>query len=205
MGKAWLGLVAAAILLAACGKSSTRVEQPFVNVYGMLASLPAEANAMPLAIDYPGSSVALEPKTDQLIWHFTHQGIEYGRMIADIAKDGEQATNVTTHFEDVRDNPVVAKFDFLRKTARIAAEASLAAALSRHSVDQVAVRAQINQVYVDNPVAMQMKMMEGIAAQMDKMAPPDSSESDDPAIRRQAERMEQIHGCGSVNGVPNPC
>ena len=205
MGKACLGLVAAAMLLAACGKSSTRVEQPFVDVYGMLASLPAEANAMPLAIDYPGSSVALEPKTDQLIWHFTHRGIEYGRMIADIAKDGEQATKVTTHFEDVRDNPVVAKFDFLRKTARIAAEASLAAALGHRSVDQVAVRAQINQVYADNPVAMQMKTFEGIADQMDKMAPPDPSESDDPVIRRQAERMERMNGCGSNNGVPNPC
>ena len=205
MGKAWVGLVAAALMLAACGKSSTRVEQPFVNVYGMLASLPADANAMPLATDYPGSSVELEPRTDQLIWHFTHQGVEYARMIAEIAAEGEKATSVTTHFEDVRDNPVVAKFDFLRKTARIAAEASLGAALGRHSVDQVAVRAQINQVYADNPVAMQMKTFEGIADQMDKMAPPDPSESDDPAIRRQAERMEEIHGCGSNNGVPNPC
>lgn len=205
MGRAWVGLVAAAMLLAACGKSSTRVEQPFVDVYGLLAGLPAEANAMPLATDYPGSSVALEPRTDQLIWHFTHQGIEYGRMIAEIAKDGEQATKVTTHFEDVRDNPVVAKFDFLRKTARIAAEASLAAALGRHSVDQVAVRAEINQVYAANPVAMQMKTFEGISEQMSKMAPPDPSESDDPVIRRQAERMEEIHGCGSDNGVPNRC
>lgn len=205
MGRMWLGVVAAALLLAACGQSTTRVEQPRIDVYAMLSSLPADANAMPLAMIYPGSSYYLDPLPDRLVWRFTHEGIEYGRMIAEVAADGDKATEVTTYFEDVRDNPAVERFAFLRDTARIAAEASLTAALERRAVDQSAVRAAIDQVYAKNLVAAQMKNIETISARMDEMAPPRSEDSDDPEVRRRAEKLQEIRGCGSVNGVPNPC
>lgn len=205
MGKMWLGVVAAALLLAACGQSTTRVEQPRIDVYAMLSSLPADANAMPLAMTYPGSSYYLDPLPDRLVWRFTHEGIEYGRMTAEVAADGDKATEVITYFEDVRDNPAVERFAFLRDTARIAAEASLKAALKRRAVDQSAVRAAIEQVYAKNPVAAQMKNIESIAQQMDEMAPTRGTESDDPEVRRRSEQMERVNGCGSVNGVPNPC
>lgn len=204
MGKMWVS-VAAALLLAACGKSATRIEQPRIDVYAMLSTLPVEANAMPLAMTYPGSSYYLDPLPDRLVWRFTHEGIEYGRMTAEITAHGDKATEVTTYFEEVRDNPAVERVAFLRDTARIAAEASLKAALERRAVDQGIVRAAIDQVYATNPVAAQMRTIETISAKMDEMAPPRSEDSDDPEVRRRAEQMQEIRGCGSVNGVPNPC
>ncbi len=205
MGKVWVSVAAAALLLAACGKSETRIEQPSIDVYAMLSSLPQDANALPLATSYPGSSFYLDPQPDKLVWHFTHQGIEYGRMIAEVTPDGAAATDVSYYFEDVHDNPAVERFHFLRDVARIAAEASVEAALQRRPVDLAAVQAGIDKVYANNPVANQMKMIDTISERMDEMAPPDVEESNDPVARRNRESLQETHGCGSVNGVPNPC
>jgi hypothetical protein len=201
----WVSVAAAALLLVACGQGATRIDQPRIDVYAMLTSLPPEANALPLAMTYPGTNYYLDPLPDRLVWRFTHNGIEYARMTAEVTADGDTATRVSTYFEDVRDNPAVAKFDFLRRTARIAAEASLAAALAKRPVDQQMVRNEIAMVYVNDPVATQMKTIEGIAQQMDEMAPPRSEDSDNPEVRRRAQQMQDLRGCGSVNGVPNPC
>lgn len=205
MGRLWVSVAAAALLLAACGKSETRIEQPSIDVYAMLSSLPPDANALPLAMSYPGSSFYLDPQPDKLVWHFTHRGIEYGRMIAEVTPDGANAADVSYYFEEVRDNPAVEQFHFLRDVARIAAEASVKAALEKRPVDQAAVQAGIDKVYADNPVANQMKMIDTIATRMEEMAPPDVEESNDRVVRRQREQLQEIRGCGSVNGVPNPC
>ena len=50
MGRMWLGVVAATLLLAACGQSKTRVEQSRIDVYAMLSSLPADAKPLAAAI-----------------------------------------------------------------------------------------------------------------------------------------------------------
>ena len=151
-----------------------------------------------------GTNYYLDPLPDRLVWRFTHNGIEYGRMIAEVTPDGANATDVSYYFEEVRDNPAVERFHFLREW-RASPPRLRSGGAPKRPVDQAAVQAGIDKVYANNPVANQMKMIDRISERMDEMAPPDGEEFERPRGSPQPASLQEIRGCGSDNGVPNPC
>jgi hypothetical protein len=165
-----------ALALAGCGKSQT-VNKPVAEVQTTLLSLPPDADAMPLANVLPGSSYWVEPLAGKIVWHFTHQGSEYGRYVAELSEDGASKTTVTTHFEDGPGDPAMS---FLDKIATIAGDASISAAIQGHAVDRSGVQAAIQQQIAGNPVAAQVQTIETVADEMDKMAPPDRCKTGTP-------------------------
>jgi hypothetical protein len=158
-----------ALTLAGCGKSQT-VDKPLAEVQMTLSSLPADADAMSLATSIPGTGFWVEPLAGKVVWHFTRQSGEYGRYVAELSEDGPSKTTVTTHFED---GPADSGLKFLDEIAVIAGDASVAAALQGRAVDRSGVKAQISQHIASNPMAAQVQVIETVADEMDRMAPPD--------------------------------
>lgn len=159
--------VLALLFLAACSNAQ-RVERPLDDVHATLASMPADANAMELATDFPGTDYYLEPDGGRLIWHFRHNGRDYGRFVATVREDGPGATKVSTHFEKADDAQIAGKLEFLRDIARMAAEASIAAALSGRAVDRAALQEQIRTQMVQDPTAAYTAVVETVSADMDR-------------------------------------
>lgn len=182
----------AALLLAACGETQ-RVEKPITEVHATLASMPPQADVMDMATMFPGTTYFLEAGGEQLVWHFTYNGQDYGRYVASLKADGANATTVSTRFESDGDD----KLDFLRKMAKKAAETSVAAALSGRSVDRAAFGQQFRGMVVSNPMAAQTAVattmadqMNRIADEMETMAPEDPCESDNDATRERCQTYE---------------
>src|SRR6478672_3529202 len=114
-----------ALALAACGQSQS-VEKPMAEVYATLTSLPADADAMALATTFSGTAYYVEPAGDnKVVWHFQHNGADYGRYVAELSASGPKTTKVTTHFEN---GSIDSNLGFLRDIAKIAGEASVRAA-----------------------------------------------------------------------------
>ena len=192
-----LAPLAAMILLAACS-GGRHVDKPLNEVYVMLTSMPAEANAMALATTFPGTSHYLQPDGGRLIWHFTHQGKDYGRFVAILREDGPNATVVSTAFEQANDAELSAKLGFLRKMARKAGDESVAAALEGRAVDRLAFQEEMKQMVLSDPMAAQMAAIETVGAEMDRLAPPDPCDSDDRATRERCETFERNRGSGGM-------
>lgn len=169
MRKMWLAPLAA-LVLAACGQTQS-VDRPLPEVLTTLSSLPGDANAMSLATSFPGTSYWVEPTADKVIWHFTRESGEYGRYVAELDADGPSKTTVTTYIEEVGSD---ANLAFLRDIAKVAGDASVAAALEGRAVDRIAVENQIHKMIADNPVAAQMAAIQTVAEEMNRMAPPDT-------------------------------
>lgn len=189
--------VFAALLLAACGGQTHRVEKPVGEVRATLMEMPPEADVMSMAASFPGTTYFLDSGGEQLVWHFTHNGKDYGRFVAVLAQDGPNATKVTTHFENSNDAELAGNLDFLRKVAKQAAETSIAAALSGRAVDRDAFGKQFAAMMLANPMAAQSAMGATLADQfnrisddMDAMAPEDPCLSDNDATRRRCEEWE---------------
>lgn len=165
-----------ALLLVACGNSQT-VDRPMADVHSLLSDLPSEADAMSLATSYPGTSLWVEPMADKIIWHFMREGTgEYGRYVAELSQDGTSRTSVSTRFED---GPADSNLLFLDEVAKIAADASIAAALQGQPVDRATIQSQITQKMISNPMAAHEAAIETVADEMDRQAPPDPC--DDPS------------------------
>lgn len=157
----------ALLLLAAC-RNAQRVERPMDDVHGTLASIPADADAMELATTYPGTDYLLEQDGGRLIWHFRHNGQDYGRFVATLKEDGPAATKVSTRFENADDAELADKLGFLRDVARITAEASVAAALSGRAVDRAALQQQIGTQMVQDPTGAYTAAVEMIRSDLDR-------------------------------------
>ena len=207
MGKRLIAAFAV-LLLAACGGGETRrVEKPVGEVRATLASMPAEADVMDMAVAFPGTTYFLEAGGDQLTWHFTHNGQDYGRFVAELEEDGPGATTLTTRFENASDAELAGDLEFLRKVARQAAETSVIAALSGRSVDREAFGRQFAALMATNPLAAQKALvttladqMNRVAADMDSMAPEDPCLSDTDSIREQCEAFEDARAEAEAAG-----
>lgn len=190
---AWLAPLVA-LALAACGQSQS-VDKPMAEVYSTLTSMPAEADAMPLATTFSGTAYYVEPAGDnKVVWHFTRGGGDYGRYVAELAPDGPGKTKVTTHFEN---GNIDSNLGFLRDIAKLASEASVRAALEGHAVDRSGVQSQISQMIASNPVASQVQVIETVSDRMDQMAPPDPCKYGSP--KEQNSYVCQRHG-HDING-----
>ena len=165
-----------ALALAGCGKSQT-VEKPVAQVLVTLSSLPGDADAMSLATTMPGTSYWVEPGANKVVWHFMNQSGEYGRYVAELSDAGTDKTSVATHFED---GPAAPNMRFLDDIATIAGDASVASALEGHAVDRSGVQAKIRQRIASDPVASQVEVIEHVADEMDRMAPPDRCKTGTP-------------------------
>jgi hypothetical protein len=161
------------LFLAACGNSQ-HVKRPLGDVHASLISMPAEANAMALATTFPGTAYYLEPDGGRLVWHFTHNGKDYGRFVATLTEDGPAATHVSTSFETASDAPSAGNFDFLRKMARMAGEASIAAALAGRPVDRDTLQQKMTKLVASNPMAAH-------TAEIDRYAEEYKSDDTEPA------------------------
>lgn len=171
-----LGFAVMALALAGCGKSQT-VDKPLAQVLVTLSSLPGDADAMSLATTMPGTSFWVEPGANKVVWHFMHQSGEYGRYVAELSEAGADRTRVSTHFED---GPAAPNMRFLDDIAKIAGDASVAAALEGHAVDRSGVQAKIRERIGSDPVASQVEVIEHVADEMDRMAPPDTCKTGTP-------------------------
>jgi hypothetical protein len=195
MGKRWIAALAA-LVLAACSQTQ-RVEKPVGEVHASLANMAPEADVMDMAASFPGTTYFLDAGGDQLVWHFTHDGKDYGRFVASLEADGPDATKVTTYFENASDADLASDLGFLRKMAKQAAEVSVAAALAGHSADRAALGQQFQAMMITSPIAAQKAVTATIADQMnrisddmDAMAPEDPCLSDDDAARERCETFE---------------
>lgn len=159
-----------ALALAGCGNSQT-IEKPVAQVLLTLSSLPGDADAMSLATTMPGTSYWVEPGANKVVWHFMNQSGEYGRYVAELSEAGANKTTISTHFED---GPAAPNLRFLDDIATIAGDASVAAALEGHAVDRSGVQAKIRERIASDPVASQVEVIEHVADEMDRMAPPDT-------------------------------
>jgi len=159
-----------ALALVGCSETQS-VDKPLADVQTMLVSLPSDANAMPLATRFPGTSYYVEPATNKVVWHFVREGTgEYARYVAELSEDGPGKTSVSTYLED---GPADSNLSFLDDVAKLAGDASVAAALHGTPVDRSAVQQQIAQQMVNNPLAAQITTIETVADEMDRLAPPD--------------------------------
>jgi hypothetical protein len=195
MRKLRLLMLLPALTLAACGADTLTVDKPFAEVYATLISLPGDANAMSLATSYPGTSYYVEPADHKVTWHFVRDGKgEYATYVAELTEDGPNKTKVSTHLED---GPADTNLSFLDKVAKIAADASVAAALGSGQVDKSAVQQQIAQQMVSDPLAAQTAAIETVSDEMDKEAPPDTCKTGTP--KEQNSWVCQKHGT-DING-----
>jgi len=157
----------AAFLLAACGNTQ-RVEQPIGAVQSKLAAMPTDANAMQYVAEFPGADYFLENQGNRLIWHFRHNGKDFGRFVAELEPEGTTATDVTTSFENSDEAELAGKLGFLRDLARKAGDASVNAALTGKAVN----REEFHQMFVAqvaaNPMGAATSKMSGASAAMDK-------------------------------------
>lgn len=186
----------AALVLAACSETH-RVEKPIDQVHATLSSLPPQADVMDMAASFPGTTYYLEQGGDQFVWHFTHNGKDYGRFVATLKADGPNATKVSTYFEKSNEADLAESLDFLRKMAKQAGEASIGAALAGRSVNRTAMGDQFRRMIITNPIAAQSAIavtvadqMNRIADDMEAMAPEDPCESDNDEIRERCETFE---------------
>ena len=170
----------ALLLIAACS-DGRRVERSLTDVHATLSSLPADADAMSLATTFPGTGYYLEPDGGRLVWHFTHQGKDYGRFVATLSEDGPGATTVSTHFEDASDADAATNLDFLRKVARSVGEASIAAALEGRAVDRPALQQRITEWVKADPMAAHSAAIATVGAEMDRIVQAQESAVDEPA------------------------
>ena len=163
----------AALLLASCGQDQSQtVDLSVAEVQTLLLQLPGDADAMSLATRYPGTSYRVEPAADQVVWIFMRDGTgEYGRYIAELSADGPNKTIVTTRFND---GPADPNLTFLDDVAKIAADASVAAALQARPVDMATVQNEITQTMMKNPMAAHTAAVETVSDE-----PPDPC--DDPS------------------------
>lgn len=166
----WLIAPAIAAALASCS-SGTRVEKPLEEVHASLVSMSPQADAMNLATQFPGTAYYIQPDGSRLIWHFQHSGKDYGRFVATLKPDGDQATYVATSFEESNDAPAAGNLSFLRDIARIAGEASVAAALSGQPVDREAIRQRIVAQVAADPMAAHAATIETVSSEIDRLAP----------------------------------
>jgi hypothetical protein len=165
-----------ALALAGCGKSQT-VEKPMAQVAMTLSSMPGDADAMSLATAMPGTSYWVEPTSNKVVWHFMRPSGEYGRYVAELSEAGSDKTRVTTHFED---GPADPNLRFLDDIATIAGDASVAAALDGRAVDRSGVQAKIRERIASDPMASQVEVIEHVADEIDRMAPPDTCKTGTP-------------------------
>ena len=178
-----------ALLLAACGNTH-RVERPIGEVFANLSNLPAEADAMSLATQFPGTRYWAAEEGNKVIWHFAQGDREYGRFVAELTEAGPGATEVNTRFEA----DGASELAFLRDIAEAAADASLVAALEQRPVDRAAVQARIRELATSNPMGAQVATIKTVSDQIDAMAPPDPCESDDFDTRERCLQMEHLRG-----------
>lgn len=189
-------LLAAAVAMltaAGCGNAQ-RVEKSLTEVHSTLLSMPAGADVMGLATTFPSTAYYLEPDGGRLIWHFTHDGKDYGRFIATLSEDGANATEVSTHFEEASDAAIAGNLDFLRKMAKTAGEASVNAALTGQPVDRAALQQEFQDLIAQDPMAAHSAAVATVSSEMSKMAPPDPCDSDDRATRERCETFERNRG-----------
>lgn len=183
-----------ALTLAGCSDSQS-VDKPLAEVYMILTSLPGDANAMSLATRFPGTSYYVEPADHKVTWHFVRDGKgEYARYVAELTEDGPNTTKISTHLED---GPADSNLSFLDDVAKIAADASITAALHGNSVDRSAVQQQITQQMISNPLASQITTIETVSDEMQKEAPPDRCKTGTP--EEQNSWVCQKHG-SDING-----
>jgi hypothetical protein len=167
MKLARIGLPLALLLLAACGKT-THVDQPVAVVHDKLAALPPQANALTYTTKFPGTDYFVEPQGDRLVWHFRHEGKDYGRFVAKLKEDGPNSTNVSTWFEKSNDAQLSNQLGFLRDLAKAAAEASVDAALTGKTVDQGQFKQFLVAQATANPMGAAQAAMGTASAAVDK-------------------------------------
>lgn len=157
----------ALLLLAGCGKS-VQVEQPIGAVQAKLAAMPSEANAIQYVWEFPGSDTFLENQGNRLIWHFRHNGKDYGRFVAELAPVGTAATKVTTSFENSNEAELASKLGFLRDIAHKAGDASVDAALNGKTVNRDEFHQMMIAQVAANPMGAATSIMTGASAAVDK-------------------------------------
>ena len=166
MRVACLAPIAALLLLAACNDGQ-RIERPLTDVHASLVSMPAGADVMSSATVFPGTAYYLQPDGGRLIWHFTLNGKDYARFVATLREDGPSATSVSTQLEPV-DDADAKNLEFLRDIARIAGEASVAAALSGRPADREAIENRIVEQVARDPLSAQTAVIETVHSEMDR-------------------------------------
>jgi hypothetical protein len=160
------------------------------------------ADAMSLATKFPGTAYYLEPDGGRLIWHFQQNGKDYGRFVTTLKEDGPKATYVATSFENATDAPAADNLGFLRDIAKIAGEASIAAALSGTSVDRSAVEQRILAQVSADPMAAHAAAIETVSAEMDRLAPGNSD--DDSIYPKPGSSMPKPGVTPRVGGAGGP-
>ena len=147
----WM-LVGFAAIIGGCSDGVNRtVDKPIDEVRAIVQT---SANSLGMA-DYilPGASHRADVMPDGMIWHFTHNEREYGRMTISLASKNPNSTRVSTRFEEFGDatGPGV---PFAQEAARGLSEEILSAALDGRQVNATALSDQFKIQAAKDPLAV---------------------------------------------------
>lgn len=178
-----VGIVAlAALLAAACSGRERVTADPLDMVQAKLVMMPEESNAMEIAMQAMGTDFYLEPRSDELVWHFTKNGADYCRFTAKLVAAGPNRTRIITRAEDAADaaDAAVAEgrkrpdYSYLCGVARIAGDESVAATLESRPANTKAIYDRIARNVARNPASMMRAAeaaMDDAAAEMEPYDP----------------------------------
>jgi hypothetical protein len=147
----WMLVGFAAIIGGCSGGVNRTVDKPIDEVRAIVQS---SANSLGTA-DYilPGASHRADLMPDGMIWRFTHNEREYGRMTISLASKDANSTQVSTKFEEIGDaaGPGVL---FAQEAARGLSEEILTAALDGRQVNATALSDQFKIQAAKDPLAV---------------------------------------------------